>query len=143
MEYNTNILVALELIQEIDEKILHKALDGSIINRLNVHVVHVIGIIGEQGMVPPDFLLEDLKEREDNAKKKIFELGSLFNIPMENRFVKVGNIKESMVDLIKNINAGLLVVGNHSRHGFDTWFHWNNTVNLLKNCDCDVFAVRV
>ncbi|MFK7826143.1 MAG: universal stress protein [Oligoflexales bacterium] len=143
MENSTNILVALELILEIDDKIMHKALDAANKQSANLNVVHVIDAVGEHGMVSPEFLSQDFEERQDDAIKKISELGFQFKVPKENRFVKVGGVKEVMVDLIRSIDASLLVVGNHSRHGFDTWFHWNHTINLVKHIDCDVLAVRV
>ena len=138
-----NILVAVELIREVDEEIIGRALDVAQGCDANLHLVHVVDTTGEYGVTSPHMLVDIIEEHEANARKQINELGTAFDIPQENQFVVVGLVREVIADLLKIIDADLLVVGNHGRHGFDALFHWNNTVSLAKHTDCDMLAVRV
>ena len=138
MKNYMNILAAVELMQDVDEKILNKCLDMAEYGNENLHLVHIIEPIN----APPPFL-DSREEYEANIRSKVSELGDRFAIPEKNRFVIVGNIEEEIFDLLEAIDADLLVVGNHGRHGVQALFRSNHTTRLLKDTDCDMLAVRV
>ncbi|MFK7823458.1 MAG: universal stress protein [Oligoflexales bacterium] len=135
-----NILVAVDLDPKQSEQILETARDLRKDCTARVHLVHVIEPIYE--MISPR-ILDIVEEHKAYAKRKILDLGTLFDIPKEYQFVKVGNIRLEILDLIDLIDADLLVMGNHGRHGFKGLFNRNNTSELLKNLDCDMLSVRV
>ncbi|MFK7826636.1 MAG: universal stress protein [Oligoflexales bacterium] len=133
----TNILIALELTGGFDEEILHKVSDMTKSYQGHLHLVHII----EPVHTPPPFL--DVAENyEADVRKKMTELGTKFEIPKENQFVKVANIEDEIFDLIKLIKADLLVVGNHGRHGIQSLFKRNHTASLMRNAECDILAIK-
>ena len=142
MKNYMNIIVALGLNQEEDELLLHKALDLSKDCNAKLNLVHVISPIYNYGMSSPE-IFDCVEKHEEYARKKIAELGAIYEIPKDSQFVKVGSIKNVIVDLVKKVEADLLVMGNHGRRGFNALFFDNNTVNLVKNTGCDMLAVKV
>ncbi|MFK7822684.1 MAG: universal stress protein [Oligoflexales bacterium] len=142
MKNYMNILVAVELIREIDENILGKTLDLSKNSDSKLHLVHVIEPVLNYGRIP-SMAMECPQKYESYVRRKISELGSKFAVPEKNQFVVVGRIENQIFGLIKIIDADLLVVGNHSRHGFRALFKNNHTSSLVKNTGCDMLAIRV
>ncbi|MFK7827600.1 MAG: universal stress protein [Oligoflexales bacterium] len=138
-----NILIAVELNQKEDQQIIYKTLELVKNRNSKIHLVHVVRPIYNFGMISTQILLECLQKHEAYARKKVSELGACYKVPKEFQFVKVGYIKEVITDLIHIIDADLLVMGNHDRHGFAVLIHRNKTINLLKHLDCDVLAVKV
>ena len=143
MEDLMNLLVAVELDQKADEKVISKALDLVKYCNFNLNLVHVVDPVCDAGMISSQVFLDCLQNHEECAREKIAVLGSIFGVPKEFQFVKIGLVKEEIADLVKMIHVDLLVMGNHGRHGFDALFRWNNTVSLVRHADCDMLAVRV
>ncbi|MFK7822679.1 MAG: universal stress protein [Oligoflexales bacterium] len=143
MKNYMSILVAVDLNLKEDEELILKALKLAKNSDAKVYIVHVVDTAGNYGMASPQILLDSIENNQSNARKVLSELGARFEIPKESQIVKVGLVKEVIVDLVKNINADLLLMGNHGRHGILASFIYNNTVNLVKNVDCDMIAVWV
>ncbi|MFK7824188.1 MAG: universal stress protein [Oligoflexales bacterium] len=137
-----NILVAVGLNQNEDEQLLRKALDLSKGYKAKLNLVHVISPIYNYGMSSPE-IFDCVEKHEAYARKRVAGLGTIYEIPRDSQFVKVGAIKKVIVDLVEIVEADLLIMGNHKRHGINGLFFDNNTVNLVKNTGCDMLAVRV
>ena len=133
-----NILVAVELVRAVDEKIINEFLDMAKDGSINLHLVHII-----EHAYTPTLFLDSRRKYEAYIRREMSELGADFDIPERNQFVIVGNIDKEIVDLLKIIDADLLVVGNHGRHGVQSLFHSNHTASLVKSADCDMLAVKV
>ena len=138
-----SILVAVELSRKKDEKVIRKALELAKKRKAELSLVHVVNPIYNFGMMSSQILIDCLQRHEAYARKKVSELGFQFKVPKESQFIKVGHVKEVITDLINIIDADLLVVGNYTRPGFDSLFHKNNAVSLIKHTDCDMLTVRV
>ena len=123
-----NVLIAVELSNKIDQEVLDKAFYLTKVHNVNLHLVHAIE--PDQKMLYPQIKVNCVK-RKAFAKKKINELGSLLEIPKENLFVKIGTVKEVILDLVKSIDAELLLMGNSGRHGIKSLFNIYNSVNLV------------
>ena len=136
-----NALVAVELDQETDSQLVSKAIDLTKNIKANLHILHVIEPIYTYGITPPLFV--DPKQYKDQVAKIMSDLGSKFNISKEFQYLKVGQVDEVIAHMVKAIDANLLVMGNHGRHGFNALFNSNHTTNLVKNMECDMLAVRV
>ncbi|MFK7826144.1 MAG: universal stress protein [Oligoflexales bacterium] len=133
-----NILVAVELTQEVDERIINKAVGLTKNENESLHLVHVT----EEAYTPSRFA-KSLHEYEAGIRRKMSELGTKFNVRKMNQFVKTGNVEKEIFKLLKFIDADLLVLGNHGRHGIESLFRANHATSLLKDADCDVLAVKV
>ena len=138
MKYFKNILVAVELAQEVDEKIIEKALELAKDGNEGLHLVHV----SEEAFTPSRYA-ESINEYEAGVRRKMSELGAKFNILKMHQFLKIGKVEKEIFKLIKFVDADLLVLGNHGRHGVEILFKADHTKSLLKQADCDVLAVKV
>ena len=50
--------------------------------------------------------------------------------------------EEEIIDILKKINATLIVVATRGKHGFEGFFHSSFTDYMVKFAPCDVFVVR-
>jgi universal stress protein A len=79
---------------------------------------------------------------QDTAKKHLAEFSSSLGIEDEDRHLIFGRPETEIQTLAKEIDADLIVVGSHGRHGFALLL--GSTANgVLHGATCDVLAVRV
>jgi len=52
------------------------------------------------------------------------------------------NPEEEIIDILKNVNASLIVVTTRGKHGLDSLFHSSFTNHMVRYSPCDVFVVR-
>lgn len=50
--------------------------------------------------------------------------------------------EEEIIDILKKIDATLIVVATRGKHGFEGFFHSSFTDYMVKFAPCDVFVVR-
>jgi len=139
--YNT-ILLAIDLSDEAHE-VAAKASELASINQAALHVVHVIEPLSFAygGDIPMDFsgIQEDIQQQAETQLAKFAEgLG----ISPENQHVAMGRPENEIHSLASSIDAQLIVVGSHGRHGLALLL--GSTANgVLHGAGCDVLAVRV
>ena len=77
-----------------------------------------------------------------DAKESLTKLAAKFGIPPSQQVIEVGSPKVVILDHAAKVNADLIVVGSHGRHGFSLLL--GSTANaVLHHAHCDVLAVCI
>ena len=105
-----------------------------------VHVIEPLSL-AYGGDIPMD--LSTIQEQiQDTAKKHLAEFSASLGIEDEDRHLIFGRPETEIHTLAKEIEADLIVVGSHGRHGLALLL--GSTANgVLHGATCDVLAVRV
>ncbi|MCX7126073.1 MAG: universal stress protein [Gammaproteobacteria bacterium] len=138
-----NIVLALELVDQSDKSIIHKAKE--LAEKFNakltlVHSVeHFVGF-GSAYSMPGTIDVEE--EIVYGAQEQLAIIGEKLNVSKQDQVVKVGTAKHVIINEAKHINADLIIVGSHGRHGVRLLL--GSTANaIIHAAHCDVLAVRV
>ncbi len=107
-----------------------------------VHVVDNLPITDPAyGPIIP-FDVDLTQELMEATKKRLHELGEKLQVPAERQYLEMGSPKLEIVRVAEEIQADLIVVGSHGRHGFALLL--GSTANgVLHHAKCDVLAVRL
>lgn len=82
-----------------------------------------------------EILLENAKEAMTNLAKKL-------DVPENQQIIKIGPAKLVVLEEVESLNADLIIVGSHGRHGVRLLL--GSTANaILHGAKCDVLAVRI
>jgi universal stress protein A len=140
-DYNT-ILLATDLSNEA-EQVAHKAIALAKSNNAQLHLIHVIEPLSFAygGDIPMDFSgIQD--EIQKQAQIQMAEFAARHNIPNAQQHILIGRPESEIHSLAKELDADLVVVGSHGRHGLALLL--GSTANgVLHGATCDVLAVRV
>lgn len=136
------ILIALELTEKTDKKLMKKAkeLASKDANLFVIHSVEHTSSYGaaygiSAGIDVDNVLLEE-------AEKRVRHFSENFHIPKERQFCKLGVAKFVILEHAQEISADLIIMGSHGRHGLRLLL--GSTTNaVLHGVKCDVLAVRV
>jgi len=103
-----------------------------------VHVIEPIPAYAYPGF--PGFAqIED--ELEDHAREEMAKVGDKVQVPLENQFIRIGATKNEVLNIAKELDIDLIVVGSHGRHGLALLI--GSTSNaILHSAECDVLTVR-
>lgn len=142
MSNYTTILLAIDLSDEAQE-VAGKAAELATASQANLHVVHVIEPLSFAygGDIPMDFssVQEDIQKQ---AQSQLAEFAEKLSIPLEQQHIAMGRPENEIHALAEQIDAQLIVVGSHGRHGLALLL--GSTANgVLHGAKCDVLAVRV
>lgn len=140
-DYNT-LLLAIDLSDEAEE-VASKALSLAKSNNAALHIIHVIEPLSFAygGDIPMDFsgIQEDIQKQ---AESQLSQFASNNNIPEEHQHIVIGRPESEVHSLAESIQADLIIVGSHGRHGLALLL--GSTANgILHGAKCDVLAVRV
>ena len=137
-----NILVAVELISKTDAAPLKHAEFLAKEFGANVVLVHAVEHLGSYGAYGIGVGFEVEKILVDNANSEMKRLGVAVGIPENRQAVKMGPAKFVILEEADKINADLIIVGSHGRHGISVLL--GSTANaVLHGAKCDVLAVRL
>ncbi len=137
------ILVALDLAPE-GPRVLEQAITLSQQNDAVLSLVHVVehvaSIYTSESSFPE---IPDIEKRlTEKASENLDKTKNDYQIPDAECYVRTGTAKHEIVDLAKEINADLIVVGSHGRRGLQLLL--GSTANgILHLATCDVLAVRI
>ena len=136
-----NILVAVELKDKEDQIIINKAQELAKFYGSTLSIVHVIEHFSSFATATAGMAIVELEESISmEHKTKLEKLAKSQNISDNNVFLCAGSISSGIHDIAKKTNAGLIITGNHSRHGLALLF--GSTVDsILHHSDADVLAV--
>lgn len=140
-EYNT-VLLAIDLSEEA-EQVANKAQAVASSHGAKLHIIHVIEPLSFAygGDIPMDFSSIQ-EEVQKQAEQQLEEFSKTHGISAENRHIVIGRPETEIHALAESINADLIVVGSHGRHGLALLL--GSTANgVLHGAKCDVLAVRV
>ncbi len=139
--YNT-ILLATDLSDEGDQ-VAQKASAIANADNAALHMIHVIEPLSFAygGDIPMDFSgIQD--EIQKQAESQMAEFAAKYELAKENQHIIIGRAENEIHSLAEHINADLVVVGSHGRHGIALLL--GSTANgVLHGATCDVLAVRV
>lgn len=80
---------------------------------------------------------------ELEQSKYLCDMAEKMNIPKERVFIKNGEVGQKILKVADSIDADLIVLGNHGRHGINALFFGNTGSKLMENVKCDVLAHRI
>lgn len=140
MAQYAKILVAIDLTEE-SEQVLEKAVGMAASS--NIHLVYVSEpltyLYGGQFQVDLTGVEDELKQR---ASETLANLGRSTKIPTSQQHVIIGKPAAQIKILAEEIDADLIVLGSHSRHGLGLLL--GSTANgVLHGAPCDVLTVRI
>ena len=136
------ILVALDLTEESDQ-IVNRAVKVARHNHAELSLIHVVEIVSFAygGDIPMD--LTSIQEQIDqHARKRMKETAAKLDYPVKEIHISTGNIENEIHEMANSINADLIVIGSHGRHGLALLL--GSTANgVLHGAKCDILAVRL
>jgi universal stress protein A len=137
----TNILAAVDLSPEA-EKVARRAANLALVSNAQLHLIHVVEPVNFAygSDVPIDFsAIQD--EIRKQAETQLTELSRLLGVTTV-QHLAAGRAEIEIHALAEKINADLIVVGSHGRHGLALLL--GSTANsVLHGAKSDVLAVRV
>ena len=141
MDYK-HILVGLDLTSE-SEEVAKKALLMKHALKAKLSVIHVIEplSIAYGGDIPMD--ISNIQEQiQETAAKHLGEFSQYLDIEKSNQHLVFGRPEAEIHALASSVDADLIVVGSHGRHGLALLL--GSTANgVLHGAPCDVLAIRV
>lgn len=140
-DYQT-IIVGIDLSQA-SEAVLKKAANLAEKFDSTLHLVHVIEPLSFAygGDLPLDFShLQDAIHTQ--ASDFMVKAGNQWNIPSDRHHMMSGRPDKEIHRLAKELDADLIVVGSHGRHGLSLLLG-STSSSVLHGTSCDVLAVRV
>ncbi len=142
MTHYRHILVAVDLTEE-SHAVAKRACALRSVYNAELSCLHVIEplSLAYGGDIPMD--LSVIQEQiQDTAKMHLAEFAKGLKIPEENQHLIFGRPETEIHALSQQVNADLIVVGSHGRHGLALLL--GSTANgVLHGATCDVLAVRV
>jgi len=141
-EYN-HILIAVELDAACDDLPTAKAVDLAKEFGAQLTLIHAVEHMSSYGAAYGIAAGADIEEMLlENAKESMTKLGQKLNIPESNQVIQLGPAKLVILEQAEKLNADLIVVGSHGRHGVRLLL--GSTANaVLHGAKCDVLAVRI
>lgn len=106
-----------------------------------LHVVEMVPVgLYNEVIEPPQIEIEQQLAR--NAEEKLKQLARSHNLDEDNVHVEIGVAKWQLLEFASQQQVDLIVLGNHSRHGFSRLL--GSTANaVLSHAECDVLALQL
>ncbi|MEE8059783.1 MAG: universal stress protein [Pseudomonadales bacterium] len=142
MSDSHTVLLAIDLSDEA-EHVASKALSLAKSNNATLHIIHVIEPLSFAygGDIPMDFSgIQD--EIQKQAQIQLADFSTRHGIPEAQQHIAIGRPEKEIHSMAEELDADLIVVGSHGRHGLALLL--GSTANgVLHRATCDVLAVRV
>ena len=141
-EYN-HLVLAVELETDCDDAPAKRALSLAKDFDAQLTLVHAVEHVTSYGAAYGIVAGADIEALLlENAKKAMTKLSQKLGIPESNQVIKIGPAKFIILEEAENLQADLIVVGSHGRHGIRLLL--GSTANaVLHGAKCDVLAVRI
>lgn len=143
MKNYQNIVLAVELDPSCDDEPVKKAVSLAKEFGANLYFLHAIEHMSSYGAAYGVAAGADIEEMLlENASNAMKKLGAEAGVPEENQIIKVGPARTILLEEADNLEADLIIVGSHGRHGIRLLL--GSTANaVLHGAVCDVLAVRL
>ena len=142
MSQYKRIIAAIDLSDESDA-VLKRACEVAQQNGAELSLVHVVEIISYAygGEMPVD--IADIQNQvESHAERRIKEIADKLDYPIAQTLVATGNTGSEIHSVAQQLDADLIVIGSHGRHGISLLL--GSTANgVLHGANCDILAVRL
>lgn len=138
-----NILVAVDLSAE-STIILDKARELAAVYQAELSLVNVMEPIAVGYAVEVTSVdIEGLHaEASRHARQAMLEMGGKESIPPHRLHNLLGQPAREIRELAKEINADLIVMGGHGKHGWDLLFG-STSSGVTHGVSCDLLIVRI
>lgn len=103
-----------------------------------VHVVEPIPAYAYPGFAGFTEIEESLKE---HVQEELEKLGKELTVPAADQYLEIGPTKHEVLRVAEAINADLIVVGSHGKHGLALLLGSTSTA-ITHAAHCDVLIVR-
>lgn len=136
------ILVGLDLSEE-SSQVLERAGEFGKAFAADLSLAHVIEPLtfAYGGDIPMD-LSEVQEQLQNQAREQLRKAAKKLNVPAERQHVVLGQPATEIHRLADELEADLIIIGSHGRHGLALLL--GSTANgVLHGASCDVLAVRV
>ena len=144
MSIYNHVIVAIDPFIDCSQ-ILSKALKMKTADG-HIHLIHVMDIVmifPSAPLAPP---MTDLPaahaESKDAAHKSMLDLAKLHNINEENVHIQIGSVAKEIKKFATEINADLIVVGSHGRHGIGLLLG-STASSVIHGAPCDILVVKI
>lgn len=143
MKKYKRVLLALELDNETDAKVIKKAKEISELFDAKLWVVHSVEHLNNYGAAYGIAAGVDIDAvLKTEAKKAMDKVAKELGLPDEQMVIIEGPAKHVILEEAEKIKADLIICGSHGRHGVRLLL--GSTANsILHGAQCDVLAVRV
>lgn len=143
MSHYKKILVAVDLSDE-SSMVLDKARDLAKKYGAELSMVHVIEPIAIGYAVEVSSIdIEGLHEEASRqARNSLLEMGTNIGIPEHRLHSLLGQPAREIRELAKKIEADLIVMGGHGRHGWELLFG-STSSDVAHGVGCDLLVVRI
>ena len=142
MSQYKRIIAAIDLSDESDA-VLQRACEVAQQNSAELSLVHVVEIISYAygGEMPVD--IADIQNQvENHAERRIKEIADRLDYPITQTLVATGNTGSEVHSVAQQLDADLIIIGSHGRHGISLLL--GSTANgVLHGANCDILAVRL
>lgn len=139
-----HILVAADLIPSDDDPIADRAIELAGKSGAKISLVHVVEAFGNY--ISPYVIssaLEWEKQTKESARARLCKLGERLGIPPKNQIVTVGDAKTDIISVAQEVQADLIIVGSHGRHGLSLFLFGSTANDVMRNAKCDVLVVNL
>lgn len=131
------------------EQILSKASDLMKGHETRVVILNVghfpiptyVGMYGEGLYATPDYYY-DYNDLRTKLLPELKRLAKEYGLPSESIRVEFGRPADLILDVAKEEQADLIVMGSHGKHGFGLLLG-STATGVLHHAKCDVLAVRI
>ena len=143
MKRYKKVMIALDLHDKSDSKVIEKAQDVKETFDAELSLIHCVEHLSNYGAAYGVSAGIDVEqEMVKEASQELQNIGSRLDISEANQSVKVGPAKQMILEHAESIGADLIIVGSHGRHGVRLLL--GSTANaVIHGAKCDVLAVRV
>jgi universal stress protein A len=142
MSIYKNILLAVDLHPAYDEYTTQRAVEFAKERNAKLTIIHCVEPIHAYGAAQGyQLIMEVEKQVETEAQRALSELTAKFNIPSEQQLIMQGPPQQVVVEQAKQINADLIIIGGHGRHGISLLLG-SIADGIIHHAHCDVLAIR-
>jgi nucleotide-binding universal stress UspA family protein len=96
------------------------------------------GMLGNTGMIMPEVMDIQKQNSEELIEKIKNELAGDLTVEQH---ILTGDITQEIIELAKNCNASLIVMGTHGRTGFNHFISGSVAENVTRHAKCPVLIV--
>ncbi len=142
MSQYKRIIAAIDLSDESDA-VLQRACEVAQQNSAELSLVHVVEIISYAYGGEMSVDIADIQTQvENHAERRIKEIADKLDYPITQKLVATGNTGSEIHSVAQQLDADLIVIGSHGRHGISLLL--GSTANgVLHGANCDILAVRL
>lgn len=136
------ILLAVDLHPDYDEHTTEKAHEIAQFCKADLHAIHCVEPIHAYGASQGyQLILEVENKAQSEAADLLNKLASKYSIPNDRQHIVIGSPQATVIAHAKKIDADLIVVGEHGRHGLSLLLG-STTDGIIHHSECDVLAIR-